>query len=90
MREVRLRLPRGMATRRAARRLQVRGSAETPATSAARKTGGGIGLGSRPISAQAEASRAPPSPRDLKVTGRTGKNRQNCRSYFHVDMVIQA
>ena len=39
-----------------------------------RKTGGGVGLGSWPINAQAEAARSPTSPRALKVTGRAGRH----------------
>lgn len=39
-----------------------------------RKTGGGVGLGSWPISAQAEVARSPTSPRALKVTGRAGRH----------------
>lgn len=61
MREARLRLPRGMSTGTGARRPEARHSAKTPEASAGardRKTGGGAGLGVRPISAQAEASRA--------------------------------
>lgn len=72
MREVRLRLPRGIAT---AQRIGVC-KCETPRrprrlllSASERKTGGGAGS-ARPISAQAGPFRLPTSPRALKVTER--------------------